>query len=149
MSDLRKLSSLMERTMHKYIQVEKQPRIYGPGIILTQTEVHTIAVIGDCPDINVTELSKLRGVTKGAASQLIYKLVDKGYVIKQTSPNSDTEVCLSLTENGKKAYEGHKKYHDNSGSAFFKELVEMPEDCEDYMIKMLTEFEKTLDARLK
>lgn len=148
-NDYRKLSALMERTMHKYFQVENQPRSYGPGVMLTQTEIHTIAVVGDRPDINVTELAKVRGVTKGAASQLVYKLVDKGYISKQTSPNSDTEVCLSLTEIGKKAYEGHKKYHDNSGSAFFKALGEMPKDYEDYFIKMLTEFEKTLDDRLK
>lgn len=149
MHDYRKLSRLMERTMHKYIQVEKQPREYGPGIILTQTEIHTIAAIGDRPGINVTELSKLRGVTKGAASQLVYKLVDKGYVIKQTSQNSDTEVCLNLTDTGKIAYEKHIMYHEKSGSAFFKALGEMPKEYEDYFIKMLTEFENTLDERLK
>lgn len=148
MHDYRELSRLMERTMHKYIQVEKQPRSYGPGIELSQTEIHTIAIIGDKPCVNITELAKMRGVTKGAASQLIYKLVDKGYIKKETSPNSDTEVCLTLTDTGKKAYDGHKAYHEETGSAFFKELNDMPKEYEDYLIRVLEEFEKVLDKRL-
>ena len=149
MHDYREISRLMERTMHKYVQAEKVPRDYGQGIFMTQTEIHTIAIIGDRPGINVTELAKLRGVTKGAASQLIYKLVDKGYVCKETSPNSDTAVCLTLTDTGRIAYEGHNAYHEKSGSEFMKELSEMPKEFEDYGIKMLTAFDKYLDEKLK
>lgn len=148
MHDYRELSRLMERTIHKYIQAEKQPHSYGPGIMLSQTEIHTIAIIGDHPEINVTELAKQRGVTKGAASQMVYKLVDKGYVQKSVSPNSDTEVCLVLTEQGKVPYEGHKQYHENSGTEFFKSLSDMPEEVQDYFIKILTEFDKSLDEKL-
>lgn len=149
MHDYREISRLMERTMHKYVQAEKIPRSYGSGILMTQTEIHTIAIIGDRPGINVTELAKLRGVTKGAASQLVYKLVDKGYVRKETSPHSDTEVCLTLTDNGKTAYKGHNEYHEKSGSEFMKELSEMPKEYEEYGIKLLTAFEKYLDEKLK
>lgn len=93
MHDYSELSRFMERTMHKYLQVEKQPRQYGPGILLTQTtEIHTIAIIGDQPNINVTELARQRGVTKGAASQLVYKLVNKGYLRKEKSPTLDIEA---------------------------------------------------------
>lgn len=148
MRDYREISRLMERTVHKYIQLEKQPRNYG-GITLTQTEVHTIAVIGDFPDINVTRLAAVRGITKGATSQMIHKLVDKALVIKETSPNTDAEVCLNLTELGKRVYEEHYQYHDKSGSDFFKALEYMPEKYEEYLAKMLYQFDEALDKRLK
>jgi DNA-binding MarR family transcriptional regulator len=149
MKNMVEFSRLMERTMHKYLQVEKQPHDYGPGVTASQTEIHAVAIIGDTPDINITELARLRGGTKGAASQLVYRLVDKGLVEKKPSPNSDTEVCLSLTKNGKLAYKGHNEYHKKIGSAFMKYLEDMPEEFEEQCFRILEGFEKELDEKLK
>ena len=149
MQDYRILSQLMERTIHKYIQVEKIKRPYGTDMMLSRVEIHTICAVGDYPDINITSLAKLQVITKGAASQMIYKLVDKGLVEKRVSPNSDTEVCLSLTELGKKAYDSHNEYHKTANEKFFQLLREMPEDVERQYVKVLEEFEKALDERLK
>lgn len=147
MHDYRRISRLMERNVHKYVQLENRARFYG-GVRLSQTEVHTIAVIGDYPDINITKLSGIRGITKGATSQMIYKLVDKGLVVKTVSPNSDTEVCLNLTRKGVEVYEAHKKFHDETNERFFQMLREMPEGYEQYMIKFLKEFEKMLEEKM-
>lgn len=43
--------------------------------MLTQPEIHTVTIIGDQEGISVTGLSKVRGITKGAASQMVYKKV--------------------------------------------------------------------------
>lgn len=149
MHDYRKLSQLMERTIHKYIQVEKIKRPYGTDMMLSRVEIHTISAVGDYPDINITSLAKLQGITKGAASQMIYKLVDKGLVEKRVSPNSDTEVCLTLTNLGKTAYESHKKYHETANEKFFEIMKEMPEEVEQQYIKVLEVFEQALDKRLE
>lgn len=148
MKDYRELSRLMERTIHKYIQMEKKPREYG-GTMLSQAEVHTLAIIGDYPDINVTRVAALKGITKGAASQMIYKLVDKKLIVKTVSPKSDTEVCLNLTSLGKIVYEAHQLYHEQSGDSFFKELQDMPKEYEEYAIKVLKLFDKKLDDKIK
>ncbi|WP_304509057.1 MarR family winged helix-turn-helix transcriptional regulator [Anaerotignum sp.] len=149
MHDYRELSRLSERTMHKYLQFEKRARCYGTETPLTQAEIHTIAIVGENPDINITELAKLRGITKGAASQMVYKLVDKGFLSKRVSPNSDTEVCLTLTENGRTAFQAHQKYHEESGTEFLKILSEMPQEYQDYLVQFLLDLEKFLDEKLK
>lgn len=148
MDNYKEMSRMWERTVHKYMQLEKKPREYAPGVILTQSEIHTIAIIGDRPGINVTELAKLRGVTKGASSQMVYKLVDKGYITKTVSPRSDTEVCLTLTEYGKIPYEQHKLYHETTDNEYMKILSDMPEDTAKYFMKLLSEFEKYTDQKL-
>ena len=148
MHDYRELSWLNERIIHKYMQFEKRTRCYGTETPLTQAEIHTIAIVGDTPGMNVTELAKLRGVTKGAASQMIYRLVDKGLIEKRVSPNSDTEVSLSLTESGEIAYAAHRKYHDDSGQEFQKMLSEIPEEVQEYMVQYLKEFDQYLDKKL-
>lgn len=149
MNHFKEISRLTERVMHKYNQFEKQPREYSPGIILKQAEIHTISLIGDYPDINVSTLAKMRGITRGTASQMVYKLEEKGLVRKCISPVTDNEVCLSLTDAGQKAYKAHLQYHEEANLDFFKELSNMPEEYEDYLIKLLEHFDKSLDERLK
>ena len=149
MQNYQELSLLMERTIHKYIQWEKQPRCYGPGILLSQTEIHTIAAIGNHPGINVTELAKLRGITKGAASQMVYKLVGKGFVEKRVSPTSDTEVCLTLTEAGDVPYQNHMEFHRTSNMEFFQLLRGISEEVQEQFIHILEQFDQLMDARLQ
>lgn len=148
MRNYNNLSALMERVVHKYNQVESKKRNYGTDIQLTRAEIHTIAVVGDYPGINITTLAKQQGITKGAASQMIYKLVDKGLVEKKVSPDSDSEVVLTITKTGKIAYEKHKEYHANSDEQLFIMLNEIPEELYMKLEHILLEFEKSMDERL-
>ena len=75
-----KEAKAIERVLHKYMRLEEMPFTYGDGIRLTQREIHVIDTIGTNPDINMTQLAEMHGITKGAVSQMIYRLLDKGYV---------------------------------------------------------------------
>jgi DNA-binding MarR family transcriptional regulator len=149
MKDYSELSLLMERIVHKYMQAEKKKRTYGTNLLLTRAEIHTVSVVGDYSNLNITTLAQLQGITKGAASQMIYKLVDKGLVEKRVSPDSDTEVVLSLTELGKTSYEAHKQYHRDSDEKLFSMVKNVPEEQYKQIIQMLSEFEQHMDERLE
>ena len=149
MNDFKKISRLTEKVLHKYYQLEKQPREYSPGVVLKQAEIHTISLIGDYPDINISTLAKMRGITRGGASQMVYKLEEKGLIRKRISPTTDNEVCLSLTDIGQKAYQAHIQYHEETNSDFLKELENIPEEYATYLIKLLEHFDKSIDERLQ
>lgn len=149
MNDFKKISRLVEKVLHKYYQLEKQPREYIPGIVLKQAEIHTISLIGDYPDINVSTLAKMRGITRGGASQMVYKLEEKGLICKRISPATDNEVCLSLSEIGQKVYQAHVQYHEETSSDFFKELENMPEEYATYLLDLLERFDQSIDERLQ
>jgi len=149
MRDYRSLSVLMERTIHKYNQTEKKQRQYGTDLTFSRVEIHTIEAIGEMEDINITRLAAYKGITKGAASQMIYKLVDKGAVKKSVSPNSDTEVRLELTDIGRKAYEGHKEFHKDSNEKLFAMLKDMPDELYEKVEEILHVFDDMLDEKLK
>lgn len=148
MKDIQACAELMERCIHKYNQVENKKFSYGSNIELTRNEIHTINFIGKNEGINVTELAKLKGITKGAVSQMIYKLVEKGFVTKRISPNSDTEVQLELTDLGWSAYEAHRKYHQEIHEEFFGLLNTMPDEAYEMMMEVARAFEQTIDRRL-
>lgn len=148
MRDYSKSSELMERIIHKYNQTENKLRNYGTGILLTRTEIHTIDLIGNNEGINITQLALKQGITKGAVSQMIYKLVNKGLITKHVSPDSDTEVRMELTEVGKTAYQAHQRFHIETNEEFFQLLQNMPDETYDQMITVLMEFERMIDKKL-
>jgi DNA-binding MarR family transcriptional regulator len=138
----------MERIIHKYNQTENKLRNYGTGILLTRTEIHTIDLIGNNEGINITQLALKQGITKGAVSQMIYKLVNKGLITKHVSPDSDTEVRMELTEVGITAYQAHQRFHIETNEEFFQLLQNMPDETYDQMITVLMEFERMIDKKL-
>lgn len=148
MKNYRELAWLMERTMHKYMQVEKMPQDYCGDIRLTQPEIHTVAIIGDQEGINVTKLAQVRGITKGAASQMVYKLVDKKLVEKRPSPNSDSELNLYLTKLGGKARDEHRARHEAMEEHFSKMMDSVPENMQKALFGFLSDFEKELDRMI-
>ena len=99
MNDETTLDALCNRflqVVNQYQQLEKQSRqLLSTDLHLSET--HTIIAIGDNEQINVTTLAELQRVSRSAASQMVTRLVQKGYVIKQTSPKTDNEVCLLYT----------------------------------------------------
>lgn len=149
MNGYSKLCALMERIIHKYTQWENKKRTYGTDIPLSKSEIHTIVAVGDQPGINITTLAEVLGITKGAASQMIYKLVDKGSVVKKISPESDTEVVLYLTPDGQKNYETHNLYHQQANDKALSLLQDMPESLYKDIITYLSAFEQAIDESLK
>ncbi len=145
MNDYKELAWLMERIIHKYNQFEKKPQVYCRDIILTQPEIHTIAIVGDNEGINITQLAKIRGITKGAVSQMVNKLVDKGLLEKRISPDSDAALCLYLTRKGKVARDGHRQMHENMGEMYKAMLDQIPKSTLDEMRKFLEALDKALD----
>lgn len=139
----------MERTVHKYNQFENKRRHYASGAEVTQAEIHTIACIGDNPGLNLTKLADIRGITKSAASQMVYRLRDKGLVKKQVSLNSDAEINIILTPIGQENYDAHKAYHATANDHFFQILKHMPEKTAEEMETLLREFDLALDEMLK
>ena len=149
MNNYTEMTGLMERVIHKYNQWENMKRTYGTELQLTRAEIHTIAAVGDHPGINITALASVLGITKGAASQMIYKLVDKGTVEKKVSPDSDTEVVLTLTDLGQVNYQAHKDYHKKTNDEFLMMLKDMPEPLYLEIKDMLTVFEEKIDKLIQ
>ncbi|MCR5289329.1 MAG: MarR family transcriptional regulator [Treponema sp.] len=145
---IRDFAWLWERIIHKYTQVEKMPQKYCDNLLLTQPEIHTVVSIGDQEGIGVTQLAKIRGITKGAVSQMIYKLVDKGVVEKHVSPDSDAAVSLFLTDKGKQVCLEHRKRHEAQSDMFMRLMSSLSEENLLKMTEFFNSFEKELDEIL-
>jgi DNA-binding MarR family transcriptional regulator len=143
--EFKDISTLLERVIHKYIHMEKLVIDYGNGISLSQPEIQTIMLIGKYPGISVTEIAKRRGITKGTASQMLYKLVDKGLIEKRVSPHSDAQISVFLTGPGQEASQLHDEYHKQKVLPLYQYMSELPKQSVEDFVKIIEKLEESLD----
>ncbi len=108
-NELQDLIDLFLKILHLYSIISKKPKDYGTGDQLYFTEIHTISMVEKNKEINMTQLADIMGVTKGAISQTIRKLVNKNLIIKSNS-NNKKEFNLKLSEKGNIVYKGQESF---------------------------------------
>lgn len=108
-NELQNLVDLFLKILHLYSVISRKPVNYGTGDLLYFTEIHTISVVGKNREVNMTRLAEMMGVTKGAISQTVKKLVNKNLILK-TNITNRKEVNLKLSDKGQMAYKGQKSF---------------------------------------
>jgi DNA-binding MarR family transcriptional regulator len=142
-----KIAEILVRVVNKMNDNEKKPRIYGLRQPLYPSEIHMLMMIGQNPDAGVTGLAEKAGITKGAVSQTVKRLENKGLIKKQTDPADSKRIVLELTNKGRVAYYAHEQYHEETDRDLFKYLNSLS----DKKLKVIEEFflllERGIDKR--
>ncbi len=133
------------RLVNKYNALGKHPMTYGTQHQFHHSERHMLDIVGDDPGLNLTEFAKAVGVTKGAISQVVPKLVKKGALIRFKSDDNDKEIRLRLTQQGKQIYAHHQSVNEESVNHLWRELKKHPEDKIEFLTQMFRWFEQYLD----
>ena len=95
---------------------------------LTNNDMHVIEAIGIGTPKNMSSIAKELSVTVGTLTISMNSLVKKGYVVRQRGSEDRRVVYISLSEQGRKAYEHHKKFHEQMIHGVVEELTK--EDLE-------------------
>jgi DNA-binding MarR family transcriptional regulator len=109
--DFETILHLLDRVVSKMSSQHAVPSDFDTGVPLHRAEIHTVRTIGLNPGINVTTLAERMGVTKGAASQTVSRLVKKGLVRKVEAADNERETLLALTDLGVRAHLSHERFH--------------------------------------
>lgn len=89
---------------------------------ITNNDMHVIEAVGVETPKNMSSVAKTLAVTVGTLTIAVNNLVKKGYVTRQRSSEDRRVVLVSLTEKGKKAYEHHKRFHQEMIHAMLEGL---------------------------
>lgn len=119
---------LLIKTFHRFSQINKKPLDFGVGIEIYPSEIHTVERLCRTGPMGVTELAEMSGVTKGAMSQLVAKLVKKGLVYREPDKHNQSKIRIIPTELGKKAQQGHMRFHEEHDRDFLSYLASMSEE---------------------
>lgn len=133
---LQNLIGQFYRVVNRTNQLRNVPIAFEGCQPLNTAAIHLIETIGNYECINMTEISQKLGITKGAVSQMTAKLVSKKLIAKIKQPHSEKDVYLSLTENGQRIFEGHRKLH----AQMYGELSELLNEFSGEDLKRITLF---------
>jgi len=143
----KKFAETLVRILNKYVENQKRPRKYGLDEMLYPAEIHMIMLIGNNKSSGVMALAKKAGITKGAVSQMVKRLENKGLIKKSVHPNNAKMIVLNLTNKGNVAYYYHKRLHEKMDKA----LYEFMDGLTSPKIKVLEDFfalfEEGIDKR--
>lgn len=118
---------------------KKPKHDYGTGDFLPLAEIHLVAIIGNQPGLTASQIVPQLGITKGAVSQTMKKLEQKGYVIKSPNANNLREYSLKLTPKGQTAFEHHEKQDGELVQSLKKHLKRMEVQHLESFTKLLNE----------
>jgi DNA-binding MarR family transcriptional regulator len=135
----------LARISHKFNELEKIPVDLGTGELLYPSEIHVIEVIGEKADITITEISVRFGITKGAVSQVINKLNQKGYIQKVRREENGKEIDLFLTAKGYQAFGAHQKLHQSMDEEIVKLMGSFPDEWLGHFHNIFIQIERHVD----
>ena len=111
--------------------IENFTLLIDEGETLYPSEIHVIAAVGNDLANRVTILSQKFGITKGAVSQVVNKLSNKGYLKKESLGK---EIILSLTPKGQLAFDMQDELHKKVEANFVDCLDNLsPEDIDSFL----------------
>lgn len=145
-NELQNLIDLFLKILHLYSVIDKKPKDYGTGDKLHLAELHTITMVGKNNKVNMTRLAEIMGVTKGAISQTIRKLIHKNFIERESVNRK--EFVLKLTEKGKIVFVAQESFQKELFT-FAATLYEQarPED-RDMVKKLFLSISSNMESRV-
>jgi len=137
------------RITKKFSELEKFSMDIGDDERLYPSELHILDAIGNNYGNNVTDISKKFQITKGAVSQVVNKLFEKGYLKKERKKGYSNEITLSPSEKGWKAFKLLDEMHRKMEDEFFKHLGSVESEKVDNFMEIMTRIEEFIDTFLR
>lgn len=116
------LNELLVKLFHDITQIEEKEIRTGSYKNLTMNDMHVIEAIGTGEPKNMSSVAKALSVTTGTLTIAVNSLVKKEFVNRVRSEEDRRVVLISLTASGKKAYEQHKKFHEEMINSIIAQL---------------------------
>lgn len=121
------LGQRIRRVINRLIFLEKRSVFQLGGLKLHPSEIHLMQVIREQPDLNAGEMAQRLGVSNGAVSQTLARLVKKGVITKAKDPSLKNRVTAVFTESGRMAIERFEEERAASSRSFARYLAGLSE----------------------
>ena len=138
-------TDLMTRLFNKAALIEREPVDTGDGVLLHTSEIHLIDMAGRFPESSMTALALRLGITKGALSQTVKKLEEKGYVERIRPDGNNKTMHIRLTGTGMRAFGWHRAYHAVVNRRIALQVAGLGRNEMDAIRTMLRGLEKIFD----
>lgn len=106
-----------QRFLNKYELVCKKAFSFD-GTLLHPAEIHTLEFIRSKQASFVSEIAKNMGTTRGAASQMVLRLKNKGLLSQTPDRLNKSRQLLKITAKGLGSCQAHQAHHQEKDAVF-------------------------------
>ena len=146
-NNIMKICELLLDVISEFYENDTKARTFGTDTELYHSEIHMLQCINDNPNMHISGIARLLGITRGAASQTAKRLERKQMIIKEACPDSDKKVVLRLTSKGKIASANHKIAHEKYNAMIAEILCNASVEQLEFITNFLVKFEESLNKR--
>lgn len=139
------LSQELQIFVEKYKKLEQEQH-HIPDKDLTMAEVHLLVLVGQERGIGLSQIAQKRQISRSAVTQMVKKLVLKGYLQKELSPHKKSAYGVSLTELGQEIYQIHLYQHEFLRKKLQQVLAAYPEHFLEEVRRLMIEVEGVWNA---
>ena len=119
---------------------------------ISSAELHLIELVGENEGCSVTQLARLKGITKGAVSQSLKRLEHRGLTRKEESPENLSRARVLLTAKGQTVYDAHQEWHATMDGGFKDYMTRLdPEQVrfiDEFMSRVLSFLEQRIATEI-
>ena len=134
------VNDVLVNLFNDILDIEEKAVKTGEFKDITNNDMHVMEAIGIEEPKNMSTIARTLSVTVGTLTIAMNNLVKKGYVTRERSEYDRRVVLVSLSEKGLRAYEHHKKFHEDMVEAILKGLDEEQTKVLVKALSNLTEF---------
>ena len=116
------INEVLVKLFNEIMHIEEKAIITEEFKDISNNDMHIIEAIGKEEPKNMSTIAKSLAVTVGTLTIAINNLVKKGYVSRVRSEEDRRVVLISLSEKGDKAYDHHKRFHEEMVEATLEGL---------------------------
>ena len=122
-----KIHRKLNEFINRIIFLGKKNVFEFKGLKLYPSEIHLILVMNEAPT-NATQMARALNVTKGAVSQTITRLVNKGILVKNKDPYLKNELTLTFTPFGWEVFKQYNRISQEIEKKFREKIDRFGED---------------------
>jgi DNA-binding MarR family transcriptional regulator len=132
------LAGQILRFSNKLIFLEKKSIIEHGDLKLYPSEIHLMNIIDTEKDMNASEMANKLGVTKGAVSQTLSRLDEKGIISKTKDTLNKNRLEVRFTSLGKEIFKKHLKIRASIQEKFAEYLDTLSDKERNIISNFLT-----------
>lgn len=134
------INEVLVKLFNEIMDIEEKAIITEEFKDISNNDMHIIEAIGKGEAKSMSVVAKSLSVTVGTLTIAINNLVKKGYVGRVRSEKDRRVVLISLTQKGEKAYNHHKKFHEEMVQATLEGMDEKQTEVLVQALKNLSRF---------
>lgn len=122
MNSYNTVNEVLVKLFNEIMDIEEKAVITEEFKDISNNDMHIIEAIGKDEPKNMSTIAKTLSVTVGTLTIAINNLVKKGYVNRVRSEEDRRVVLISLSAKGNRAFDHHKRFHEEMVEATLKDL---------------------------